>query len=363
MKAVNNQRKGLFADLLISLASGTILALGAKALTMVMPGLNGSPMTWVFIAITPTTALLAFFFARRLYGGANQAFITMSAFTQTRWLGDVLEHLSRSLDRHGIDLVVKLPPHDHSGRNQLAYLASLRKRRRSYIGGFVILAQTRQAGRELAASCEAVKRPVVFIDVPPFPDLGEYPARTAFVGCDANEMGAKAAQWVAKDLIDRGVENPAVLVVTGDAQDGRHTTFAERIEEMLPSAKLEINLLGFFSREEARKVVGHHLRRLRPGNGMDAIFCTNDEMALGAADAVQEHLAAGNRLDELVIIGVDGIAEAVAAINVDTAPFRATIIQDPRHIAEVAVDALLKMRSGERVPTEILVPTTVYPKQ
>ncbi|GHE48066.1 hypothetical protein GCM10017673_57280 [Streptosporangium violaceochromogenes] len=364
MKGGNSRRKDLLADLLISLASGAILALGAKALAaVVLPDLSEWPANWPFVAAAPVAALLVFFFTRHLYGGADRAFVVVSAFTQTRWLGDLLDHLSRVLDRHGIDMVVKLSPHDHSGRSQLAHLTALRRRRRSYVGGFIVPAQPEAMESELTAFCRAVHRPVVFMDVRPFPVPKKYPPDTTFVGCDPNEIGAKAARWVAKEMTGRGVESPSVLVLGGDSQAGRQTMFAERLKELLPSAETEVNLLGLFSRERTREIVGHHLRRLRPGGRVNAIFCTNDEMALGTVDAVQEHEAAGGRLDDLVIIGVDGIAEAIAVINVDATPFRATIQQDPRRIAEVAVDALLKMRSGERVPQEIFIPASVYPRQ
>ena len=42
-------------------------------------------------------------------------------------------------------------------------------------------------------------------------------------------------------------------------------------------------------------------------------------------------------------------------------PFRATVVQDSRRVADLAVRQLLKLRDGERVESETFVPTTVYP--
>ncbi|MBB4701617.1 sugar ABC transporter substrate-binding protein [Sphaerisporangium siamense] len=344
--------------------SGVILALAAQALaTAALPAMAGPMVAWSFAVAVPVAGALGFFAARRLYGSQDQAFIVVSAFTHTRWLGDVLDDLSRTLDRHGIDLVVKLPSYDHSGQNQRLHLASLRKRKRSYMGGFIIAAHPERTARDLREFCEALGRPVVFMDVRPFLDVEHYPSGTAFVGCDSAEIGEKAAHWVAEELTGRQVANPAVLVISEDTLALRHETFADRLKGQMPSARVDINLRGYVQRPRTREIVGHHLRRLEQGQSLDAIFCTNDEMALGAVDAVQEYVAGGRRLDGLVIIGVDGIGEAVALIDADTTPFRATISQDTRRIVEVAVDALLRMRSGHRVTTETFVPTAVYPKE
>lgn len=92
-----------------------------------------------------------------------------------------------------------------------------------------------------------------------------------------------------------------------------------------------------------------------------AIFCTNDEMALGAVDAVQTRNTANGTNHDPVIIGVDGIPEAISTIRAGNTPFRATIVQDTRQIAEVAADTLARLRSGEAIATEIYVPASVYP--
>ncbi|MFC6082740.1 sugar ABC transporter substrate-binding protein [Sphaerisporangium aureirubrum] len=365
MNARRSRHAELLIELVISLVSGIILAVGAQVLAAAaLPGLGRSPLAWVLVGATPAVALLAFFVARRFYRRPAQAFVMISAYTHTRWLADLLENLARSLDHQGIDLVVKLPPYDGSARGQLLQLESILRKRRSYAGGFFVVAHPERIRPELADFCASIGLPVVFVDVPPFRASEEYPERVVFVGCDADEIGERAARWVAGELLDRADGTPVVLAVGGDAQAARHERFAEVLREKVPSVALEVNPRGQFARDRARRIVDWYLTdRQRHGDRVDAIFCTNDEMALGAVDAVQMHTAAGKRHDDLVIIGVDGISEAVAAIDAGATPLRATIVQSPRRIAEEAVDALLRMRAGERVATEILVPTTIHPLQ
>ena len=65
--------------------------------------------------------------SRRLGRGAPQAFIVISAFVRTNWLAGLLNNLTWSLDRHGIDLVVKLPAPDYGGQSLIRQLTRLHK--------------------------------------------------------------------------------------------------------------------------------------------------------------------------------------------------------------------------------------------
>ena len=93
----------------------------------------------------------------------------------------------------------------------------------------------------------------------------------------------------------------------------------------------------------------HH----RPG--WDAVFCTNDEMALGAVDALRATDSPGT-----VVIGVDGIAEARTLIDSGTSPLRATVVQDCDRLAESAVNALERMHHRRGTPARDILTAEVY---
>jgi DNA-binding LacI/PurR family transcriptional regulator len=81
------------------------------------------------------------------------------------------------------------------------------------------------------------------------------------------------------------------------------------------------------------------------GAEVDALFCFNDVLALGAMAAISDH---GLRVpDDIAVVGCDDIEEATF-----TNPSLTSIAPDKEAIATTAVDRLLAQVAGEPVPAE-----------
>lgn len=83
---------------------------------------------------------------------------------------------------------------------------------------------------------------------------------------------------------------------------------------------------------------------------LNAVFCENDEMALGALEAVK---AAGLQ-DKIIVVGFDAIPDALCSIK--NGGLAATVAQKPYEIGKMGVDAALKVLKGEKLPETIYVP-------
>lgn len=83
---------------------------------------------------------------------------------------------------------------------------------------------------------------------------------------------------------------------------------------------------------------------------IDAVFAHNDNMALGAMEAIE----AAGRSDEMIIVGFDAIADAVAAV--EAGDLAATIAQKPFLMGEMAVETAVKVANGEEVDEYTPVP-------
>lgn len=359
------RRRRLVSELSVSMGSALVVGLAGKLAgsTVNVPLATPVPL-WVTLICTLAAAgvgvsLMRYLRPRRT---GKRFFVLVSAHAQKHFVAILLENLIRTLDLHGIDLVVKLPAHDYSGASQDHQLEAIKRSVNDFAGGFIMPAEPDVTRDSLRQFCRSTGIPIVFIDVPPFQREADYPPRTAFVACDPAEIGRNAARYVLSDLAGRTGSPPTVLVVGSDVHVDRHRAFEATLIGALPSAKVIVNERGHFVRERAREIVSQHLREVvRDGGRLDVIYCTNDEMALGAVDAVQARAAQGDRFGDVMVVGVDGTREALATIRTEATPFRATVVQDSGKMAEKAVSLLLRLGSGEPVQVETYLATSMYP--
>jgi ribose transport system substrate-binding protein len=102
---------------------------------------------------------------------------------------------------------------------------------------------------------------------------------------------------------------------------------------------------AYFDRGSAREVTR---RLLQAYPGVDGIFAENDQMALGAVDALGKR--AGS---EVKVVGFDGIPEALQAIEDGT--MTATVSQNPEQIGRTAVEEAVSAIDGGPVAPHVPV--------
>ncbi|EKB51449.1 hypothetical protein A0G_1355 [Streptococcus iniae 9117] len=85
-------------------------------------------------------------------------------------------------------------------------------------------------------------------------------------------------------------------------------------------------------------------------------FAQNDEMALGAAQAVK---SAG--LKDIIIIGIDGQPDAHDAIK--NGDITATIAQQPAKMGEIAIQAAIDHYQGKKVEKSTVAPIFLVTKE
>ncbi|CAD5201519.1 ABC transporter, substrate-binding protein (cluster 2, ribose/xylose/arabinose/galactose) [Pseudomonas sp. FEN] len=83
---------------------------------------------------------------------------------------------------------------------------------------------------------------------------------------------------------------------------------------------------------------------LLAGTRFDTIVANNDEMAIGAAMALQQ---TGKAKGEIAIVGIDGLPDGLAAIK--RGMLVASVFQAPKAQATVAMQSAIRMIKGEAV--------------
>jgi len=165
-----------------------------------------------------------------------------------------------------------------------------------------------------------------------------------------NVLGAELATQYIVDQVGEGAKVAELQGTSGaSAAIDRGTGFHN-----IADAKLDVvaSQVANFDRTEGMSVMENILQ----ANGdIKAVFAANDEMALGAVEAVS---GAGK---DVVIVGFDATDDAIAAIK--EGRMAATIAQQPDLIGSTAIENALKLIGGEAIPASIPVEVTLITKE
>jgi ribose transport system substrate-binding protein len=163
------------------------------------------------------------------------------------------------------------------------------------------------------------------------------------------EGGKLAAEYIAKALA--GASAKVGIIGQPEVQSviDRETGFKEALAKY-PNLQLVPTLNGEGKRDRALKATEDLLQ----GNpDIRAIFCINDETALGALSAVE---AKGSR--DVIIVGYDAAPEAIEKIKKGSA-LKADVAQQPREIGKQTIEAIAKHFKGETVAPKTDVPVKI----
>ena len=161
-----------------------------------------------------------------------------------------------------------------------------------------------------------------------------------------NILGAELATQYIVDQLGEGAKIAELQGTVGaSAANDRGTGFHNIADE-----KLEVvaSQPADFDRTKGMNVMEN---MLQANGSIQAVFAANDEMALGAMQAVA---ATGKNI---LIVGFDATDDAIAAIK--EGKMSATIAQQPDLIGATAVDTAVKLMNGETVEKSIPVEVTL----
>jgi ribose transport system substrate-binding protein len=362
MRYVNQHRHPFIFNLVISIVSGVLVGVAAWIMSSILnfPLLSMLVPAWslVFVGTMLIFLLVALF--RNFRRSSTRVFVILPAFIQHPWFTEVLQNLLRTLDAQHLDVVIKIPARDFSVQGQALHFRSIIHSSYDYVGGFIIPAEPENLQFEIIQFCQQIHIPVVFMDVRPFSKVSDYPSNSSFVGYDPAEIGQRAAYYILRYVSQNQIDKPTVLIVGSKAQHARQEVCERVLRDKFPEAEIFVNNKGEFERDRAKEIVLAKLKEaIAKARPIDVIFCTNDEMALGAVEAIS--IVQRETKLSTIVIGVDGAHKALTLIQSGESPFKATIVQDARRISEVAADLLLRQLAGEKIETEHLLHTETYP--
>jgi inositol transport system substrate-binding protein len=187
----------------------------------------------------------------------------------------------------------------------------------------------------------AANIPVICIGVTA--DAGDY----IYVGTQYIDAGERQGRYMAEHL----PQNATVVYLSGTPgyvhSRDRRAGFLNVLSASRPDVTVVAEQTGNYERAKGMQIMEDWIQAFPK---IDGVVAANDQMALGALEA----LKAANRLNGVLIAGVDAIPEVCQAIK--DGEVAISILQSAPEIAQSCYDTVKKLQNGESVGKEIIIP-------
>lgn len=188
--------------------------------------------------------------------------------------------------------------------------------------------------------------PVLLIDT-----NADWDKKKTFIGTGNLAGGEEGGKFVASKL----QKGDKVVILRGALGDGTHDERTNGAQKAMEDAGLVVAAVQPANSERNTGMsVMENLLQSHPD--VKGVFCTNDEMALGALRAIQQ---AGK--EGVVVVGFDGSPDAMKSIK--AGELTASVAQSPYNIGKFGVEAAVKVSKGESIEQRIDTGTIMITKE
>jgi ABC-type sugar transport system substrate-binding protein len=243
---------------------------------------------------------------------------------------------------NNVDLTVLAPPAETDVATQVSQIEDQITKKVQAI----VVAPTDMAGlNPTFDKAKAAKIPVLFVDTnAPWPD------KLTFIGTDNRNGGKLAGEFICKALANKG----KVAVITGVMSQQTHIDRSGGAADAFKACGITVvSTQAADSLRDKGQTVMENILTANPD--LNAVFATNDLMALGAMEAIKAAKKTG-----IVVVGFD--ANPDAATSILAGEMTASVAQSPANMGKFGVENALKAIKGETIPKVIDTGTVMVDK-
>jgi simple sugar transport system substrate-binding protein len=267
---------------------------------------------------------------------------------ESAWRTAETKSIRDEAEKRGVNL--KFSDAQQKQENQIKALRSFIAQRVDAI----ILAPVVETGwDQVLKEAKRAKIPVVLVDRGV--DVSDEGLYATLIASDFVEEGRMAAEWLAKKM--GGKENIVQLEGTPGSAPAidRKKGFEEALKKH-PDMKIIKSQTGDFTRAKGKEVMEAFIKA--EGKNIGAVYAHNDDMALGAIQALE---AAGmNPGKDVILVSIDAVKGAFDAMIKGT--LNATVECNPL-LGPAAFDAAEKILKGEELPKKTVVKDRLFPQE
>jgi galactofuranose transport system substrate-binding protein len=270
-------------------------------------------------------------------------------FAQIGAEGDWRAAETRSIRDEATKRGIALSFADAQGRQE-QQVAALKRFVAQGVDVIVLAPKTEQGWDAVLAEVHGAGIPVVLVDRGV--ELADPAHYATLIASDFVEEGRMAARWLVERTGGRArVAELAGTVGSAPALD-RARGFAEVLQQH-PGVEVILSQSGDFNRAQGKQVMEAFLKSR--GADIDAVYAHNDDMALGAIQALE---AAGRRPGvDVLVISIDGVKAAFQAMV--AGQLNATVECNPL-LGPLVFDAVEALLAGRTVEKRVVVPDRLF---
>lgn len=313
---------------------GTILSMACVA-SLVLSGCSAKTPT-----ATPTTAPTAAPTSTATATAAptdtKELVIGLSMNTQTNpFFVDVKDGVQKAADEHGIKLLITDAQDDPTIQQKDIENLIIKKP-----DAIIIDTCDSDAIVTSVEACNDAGIPVFTMD-----RQANGGVVISHIGYDAIKSGKIAGQFLVDKLGGKGNIVEIQGIMGTNVAQNRSAGFNEIISAN-PDMKIVATQVADFDRAKAMTVMENILQA---NPKIDGLYAANDEMLLGALEAIE----AAGRLDEITMIGCDAIDDTLQAIK--DGKVEATIAEPPFFLGKAILNTAFDYLSGKTVEKSIIL--------
>jgi inositol transport system substrate-binding protein len=260
--------------------------------------------------------------------------------------------LRNGIDAQGKEMGADVQIED-AGNDVAKQLDQIKNFAASGVQAIIVNPVDTSATQAMSDAAAAANIPLVYVNRQPI-NVDTMPENQAFVASNEVDSGTLETKEVCRLLKAAGKTEANIYVMMGELSNQAAVQRTKDIHDVMagPDCGVKLNIIdeqtANWSRDQAQTLMTNWISAGKP---YDAVIANNDEMAIGAIQALK---AAGVDMKTMIVGGVDATQDALAAMQ--AGDLDATVFQDAAGQGKGALEAAINLAAGKPVEQKVYIP-------
>jgi inositol transport system substrate-binding protein len=260
--------------------------------------------------------------------------------------------LRNGIDAQAKDMGAEVQIED-AGNDVAKQLDQIKNFAASGVQAIIVNPVDTSATQAMSDAAAAANIPLVYVNRQPI-NVDTMPDNQAFVASNEVDSGTLETKEVCRLLKAAGKTEANIYVMMGELSNQAAVQRTKDIHDVMagPDCGVKLNIIdeqtANWSRDQAQTMMTNWISAGKP---YDAVIANNDEMAIGAIQAMK---AANVDMKTMIVSGIDATQDALAAMA--AGDLDVTVFQDAAGQGKGALEAAIALAAGKPVEQKVYIP-------